>query len=310
MSTAPIYLWGSFAALVVLVLSADVGMARRYGRAAATSLRAAALFTGFVVALTLAFNGLIAWQLGREAGLQFLTGYIVEEALSIDNLFVFLLIFKFFHIPVHLQHRVLFWGIFGAFVLRGAFIAAGVALVAAFAWVFYLFGAFLLATGIKLWFADDGHSSPEASPIVRLYRRCIPSTSSLHGDSFTVVQDGRRLATPLLLVLVLVELSDIMFAVDSIPAIFAVTTDPFLVYTSNICAILGLRSLYFLLAGVLQRFVYLRYGLSLVLGFIGAKMLLHSLYPIGTATSLAVIFACLGATLLASLWAVPRKDSP
>jgi tellurite resistance protein TerC len=298
-------LWLTFAGLVSIVLGVDLGIVQR--RKQGSQVAQAGAFTLFVLAMTLAFNAFLAWKFGREVALQFFTGYLVEEALSVDNLFVFLVIFRGFAVPPALQPRVLFWGIFGALILRGLFIGAGVALINSFSWIFYVFGAFLLVTGAKLWRNDDSAAAaPDNNAFMRLYRRLIPSTEQLHGNRFFIKENGRRLATPLFLVLCVVEASDIVFAFDSIPAIFSVTTDVFLVYTSNICAILGLRSLYFVLATLMQRFVYLRQGLSAVLVFIGLKMLGQRLYHVGSGVSLLVIFTCLGAAILCSL----RHKSP
>jgi tellurite resistance protein TerC len=292
-------LWLVFAGLVSVVLGVDLGFVQRHKTG--TDLRRAGAFTLFVLTVTLAFNAFLAWKFGREVALQFFTGYLVEEALSVDNLFVFLVIFRSFAVPQALQARVLFWGIFGALVLRGLFITAGVALIHSFSWIFYIFGAFLLVTGAKLWRNNDDETAPANSALARLTRRLIPSTEQLHGNRFFIRQNGRWLATPLFLVLCVVEASDIVFAFDSIPAIFSVTTDVFLVYTSNICAILGLRSLYFVLATLMQRFVYLRQGLSAVLVFIGLKMLGQRVYHVGSGASLLVIFTCLSVAIVCSL---------
>jgi tellurite resistance protein TerC len=245
--------------------------------------------------------------MGKESGLEFLTGYLIEYALSVDNIFVFVLIFTYFKVPEKYQHRVLFWGIIGALVLRGVMIVAGSALVTRFAWTLYIFGAFLVFTGVKMAFQkDEDVYNPERDPILRLARRLVPVTDDYHGDKFFIRQPGktgrlRYAATPLFIVLLIVDTTDIIFATDSIPAIFAVTRDPFIVYTSNICAVLGLRALYFLLASVVDKFVYLKLGLSLVLVFIGGKMLLEHFVHLPIVASLGVVGAILAASIVASL---------
>ena len=245
--------------------------------------------------------------MGREAGLEFLTGYLIEKALSVDNIFIFVLIFSYFNVPPKYQHRVLFWGILGALVMRGAMIGAGAYLIAQFHWIIYIFGAFLVFTGIRMATQQEHAIDPKSNPVIRLVRRFIPVTNVYHGQKFftreAVAPDGamKRVATPLLLVLVLVETTDLVFAVDSIPAIFAITQDPFIVYTSNVFAILGLRSLYFLVAGVIHKFHYLKLGLSVVLVFVGAKMLLVDVYKIPIGISLGVIALILAVSVAASL---------
>src|SRR6185436_15961528 len=233
---------------------------------------------------------------------QFLTGYLIEKSLSVDNIFVIALLFGYFAVPAIHQHRVLFWGILGALVMRASFILAGAALLSAFHWILYVFGAFLIITGLKMALIRDTEIHPERNPVLRLVRRLVPVTPAYRGGHFFVREDGRRWATPLFLVLVLVETTDLVFAVDSIPAIFAVTADPFLVYTSNIFAILGLRSLYFVLAGVLQKFVYLKLGLSAILVFVGTKMTITDLFKISSFVSLVVVAVLLAVAIGASLW--------
>ena len=240
------------------------------------------------------------WR-GPEPALQYLTGYLIEKALSVDNLFVFALVFGLFAVPSQYQHRVLFWGVLGALIMRGAFIAAGAALLHNFHWVIYVFGAFLVYTGIKLARQKETAIAPERNPAVRLFRRFFPITDGYQGEHFFVRRAGRLLATPLLLVLIVVESTDLVFAVDSIPAIFAVTSDPFLVYTSNVFAILGLRSLYFLLAGALDKFYYLKAALAVILSFVGVKMLLTGVIEIPIVVSLAVIVALLVIAVIASV---------
>jgi tellurite resistance protein TerC len=245
---------------------------------------------------------------GRHVALTFLTGYVVEEALSADNIFVMVLIFEYFRVPKLCQHRVLFYGILGALVMRGLFIAVGAALIARFHWILYLFGAMLVVTGIRMGIKSDEEFDGEQNRIVRAARRLLPFSNDYHGKNFFVVEAGRKLATPLLLVLILVELTDLVFAIDSIPAIFGVTTDPFIVFTSNIFAVLGLRSLYFLLAAVVDRFHLLKYGLALILSFVGFKMLSERFIEIDIALSLSIILGVLALSITASLvW--PRREA-
>jgi TerC family integral membrane protein len=295
-------LWIAFNLFVLAMLALDLGVFNR--KAHAPSLKEAAIWSGVWIALALAFSaGLYIWQ-GPENGTQFLTGYLIEKSLSVDNIFVFGLIFSTFAVPAAYQHRVLFWGVFGALVMRGVFIALGAALLDAFHWVIYLFGAFLVYTGIRIARHKEQQLHPDKNPLVRLARRVVPITQEYAGPRFFVRRAGRSWATPLLLVLLLIESTDLVFALDSIPAIFAVSSDPFIVYTSNVFAILGLRSLYFVLAGVVRRFRYLSLGLAVVLVFVGVKMLLTDLYHIPSVLSLAVVAAILAAAIVASL---PRE---
>lgn len=286
--------------LVVLVLLAfDLGVFQR--RPHAISFREAASWYAFWVALSIAFNvGVYFWR-GPQPALEFLTGYVLEVSLSMDNVFVFAVIFAFMGVQAEFQHRVLFWGIVGALVMRGAFIFAGVALVAKFQWILYLFGVFLVLTGAKLLREKPSAFHPERNPVLRVARRLFPVTSDYEGAAFFVIQNGRRMATPLLLVLLLVESTDVLFATDSIPAIFAVTLDPFVIFTSNVFAILGLRSLYFILSSGIRRFRYLRPGLALVLMFVGVKMLIAHLYKIPMVLSLGIICCILLIAIAASL---------
>ncbi|MGQ9482905.1 TerC family protein [Chloroflexus sp.] len=304
-----LWAWIGFHAIVFLVLALDLGVFHR--RSHKVSIREAGLWTLVWITLSLVFNGIIWLWRGPEDGLNFLTGYLVEYSLSVDNIFVFVLLFSYFRVPAQYQHRVLFWGILGALIMRGTMILVGSALVEQFEWILYLFGAFLLVTGVRLIFQDD---EPEVDPqrnlLVRLARRLLPITPDMRGDRFFVREADRFSATPLFLVLLIVESTDLLFAVDSIPAIFGITHDPFIVYTSNICAILGLRSLYFLLAGVMESFYYLRFGLAIILSFIGVKMLTplvtgwflggHGVH-IPTTISLGVIVVTLLASVVASL---------
>lgn len=307
-----IWWWVGFNALVLVLLAIDLGVFNR--KAHAVSVRQALVFSAIWVSLAIAFGIGIGQVMGRQAMLEFFAGYLVEEALSVDNLFVFILIFGYFKIAPELQHRVLFWGILGALLMRGAMIAGGAALITNFHWIIYVFGAFLVITGIRMAFGGDTNIDPEHNPVIRFVRRFVPITPEFHGDRFFVraaLTPGgpvRRVATPLLLVLILVETTDVVFAVDSIPAIFGVTRDPFLVYTSNVFAILGLRSLYFVLAGVIGTFHLLRYGLSIVLAFVGGKMLVSDIYPISIGWSLGVVATVLiGSVLLSLVFKPPMK---
>ncbi len=302
--------WIGFNVVVLAILALDLGVLHK--RSEKVTLKEAATWSAIWVALSLCFAFAVYRTMGEESGLEFLTGYLIEYALSVDNIFVFVLIFSYFSVPEKYQHRVLFWGIIGALVLRGVMIVAGSALVTRFAWTLYLFGAFLVVTGIRMALQKDETAyNPERDPVLRLARRLLPVTSDYRGDSFFVREPDstgklRIAATPLFIVLLIVDTTDIVFATDSIPAIFAVTRDPFIVYTSNICAVLGLRALYFLLASVVDKFVYLKLGLSVVLIFIGAKMLLEPVVHIPIVGSLGVVGAVLAASILASLrWPRP-----
>jgi tellurite resistance protein TerC len=292
-------LWGGFIVLVLALLALDLGVFHR--KAHAVGLKEAGAWSAVWVGLALAFNAGVYYWFGPERALEFATGYLIEKALAVDNIFVFVVIFSTFSIPALYQHRVLFWGVLGALVMRAAFILAGGAFLQRFHWAIYVFGGLLAATGVKLLMQRNQELHPEKNPLVRLFRRILPVSSEFHGDRFLILKNGRRFATPLLLALVAVEVTDLIFAVDSIPAIFAVTQDPFLVFTSNIFAILGLRSLYFLLAGVITKFVYLKVGLSFVLIFVGLKMLLMDVYKIPIGASLGAIAAILGLSIAASL---------
>lgn len=293
-------LWIGFTLFVLGMLAIDLGVFHR--KTHAVSMREAIVWSVVWIGLALCFNAGVYFWFGSERALEFLTGYLIEKALSVDNLFVFLVLFSYFAVPAQLQHRVLFWGIVGALVMRAAFIMAGSALIQQFHWIIYIFGAFLVFTGIKLLAARDGANiHPERNPVLKLFRKVMPAVPEYHGSRFSVKVAGRRYATPLLMVLLVIEATDIVFAVDSIPAIFAVTTDPFIVFTSNIFAILGLRALYFLLAGMIGKFRYLKYGLGMVLVFVGIKMLLAGFVPIPIAVSLGVIAGLLGISVTASL---------
>ena len=300
-------LWGGFIAFVLAMLTIDLGVFHK--NAHEVSLREAGIWSAVWVALAVAFNaGVYAW-FGAERALEFTAGYLIEKALAVDNIFVFVVIFSTFAVPALHQHRVLFWGVLGALIMRAGFILAGGALLQRFHWAIYVFGALLAITGVRLLVQRDQEIHPENNPLVRWFKELLPMTPEFHGGKFTVVEQGRRYGTPLLLALVAVEFTDLIFAVDSIPAIFAVTSDPFIVFTSNIFAILGLRSLYFLLAGVITKFVYLKVGLSFVLIFVGAKMLLMDVYKVPIVFSLGVIAGILVMSIVVSLLRPPRPGS-
>jgi tellurite resistance protein TerC len=308
MPTERIFLWIIFNILVLGMLAIDLGVFHR--KAHAVTTREATTWCLVWVTLAMIFNAGIYLWMGSERALEFLTGYLIEYSLSVDNIFVFILIFAYFAVPASYQHRVLFWGILGALIMRGAFIGTGSLLLQHFHWVIYVFGAFLVFTGIKMLVQEETTVNPEDNRIIKLLRRMLPLSQNYQGQRFFVRQDRRWAATPLFVVLVVVESTDLIFAVDSVPAIFAVSRDPFILYTSNVFAILGLRSLYFLLAGVVELFVYLRYGLGLVLGFVGIKMILSDIYKIPIGISLAVVAGILALSVIASLCASPaRPDS-
>ena len=294
------HLWVIFGVFVLGMLALDLGVFNR--KAHEIRFREAAIWTTVWVSLAMIFNAWIYFEFGSQKALEFLTGYVLEEALSVDNIFVFVILLASFAVPKMYQHRVLFWGVLGAIIMRAIFIGLGAALVSRFHWIMYVFGAILIFTGIKLLMSgDDDDPHPERNPIYKLARRMMPAVPEYHGSAFTIVKNGRRYATPLLLVLIAIEATDVVFAVDSIPAIFAITTDPFIVYTSNIFAILGLRAMYFLLVGVIDKFHYLKIGLALVLLFVGVKMVIAEWYKLHIAVSLGVIAALLLASVVASL---------
>jgi tellurite resistance protein TerC len=291
--------WIGFAVFVVVMLALDLGVFHR--KAHVITTREALAWTGVWVSLAMIFAAGMFVLAGPQPALEFLTGYVIEEALSVDNIFVFIVIFSAFRVPPAFQHRVLFWGVLGALVLRFVFIVAGAALLERFHFLFYVFGAFLAFTGVKLLLQRDEEVDPQKNVLLRLFRRLVPTVSDYRGQAFIVVENGKRYATPLLAVLVAIEGTDVVFAADSIPAIFAVTTDPFIVFTSNMFAIFGLRSLYFALAGIMDLFRYLKIGLALVLIFIGAKMLLSGVFHVPILVSLGVIVLLLGGSVVASL---------
>jgi tellurite resistance protein TerC len=299
------WLWTAFTAFVLGVLALDLGVFHR--KAHVVKAKEAATWTVVWMSLATAFGVGVYFLMGKQPALEFLAGYLVEQALSVDNLFVFILLFSYFRVPEVLQHRVLFWGIIGALVMRAAMIAAGAVLLDRFHWVIYVFGAFLVVTALRMAFKGDDDIDPSHNPVLRLVRRLVPVTHEYRKQHFFVRESPgpgeavRLMATPLFVVLVLVETTDLVFAVDSIPAIFGVTRDPFIVYTSNVFAILGLRSLFFLLAGVITKFHYLKYGLAAVLAFVGIKMLISGVFEVPIVWSLAAIVGLLGISVVASM---------
>ncbi len=310
---APIWLWVFFVASVIVALFVDFVVLKKQG-AHAVGVKEALNWSVVWVLLSFAFNGLFWWAvfqdhgaaLANEKSMEFLTGYLIEKSLAVDNIFVFLMIFTYFAVPPEFQKRVLMIGIIGAIVLRTAMILVGAWLIHQFHWVLYLFGAFLILTGVKMWWAAGQEPDLESNPALKLLRRILPVSRRFDGEKFFTVDSGRRIATPLLLVIALVGITDVIFAVDSIPAIFAITTDPFIVLTSNVFAILGLRAMYFLLAAVAAKFHLLSYGLAVILVFIGTKMVLIDVYKIPVAASLAVVVAILAITMLLSVKTAPR----
>jgi tellurite resistance protein TerC len=301
------WLWAGFLALILFFLALDLGVFHK--RDQVVGAREALGWVGIWFLVTLAFDAFVWWRFGGPKALDFFTGYLIELSLSVDNLFVFVVVFATMRISPALQHRVLYWGILSALALRAGMILGGSALLIRFHWLIYVFGAFLVLTGFRLFFHEAKEHHPEKSWAFRALRRVIPSTSRVEGHRFFVLEGGKRLATPLFLALVLIELSDVVFALDSVPAIFGVTLDPFIVFTSNIFAILGLRSLYFAVASLLGRFEYLHFGLSLVLVFIGVKMSISSWVPIHSLASLVVVVSLLGGAVLYSLWRTRREFS-
>jgi len=297
--TTSVILWGGFAVLITAMLILDLGVFNR--KSHEVSFREALTWTLVWVGLALSFNMGILHFLGTTKALEFLTGYLIEESLSVDNLFVFIMIFSYFQVPRAYQPKILKWGIIGALVMRAIFIFIGIELFDRFHWMIYLFGGLLIVTGIKMAFGGEEKIDPEKNLLVRLARKFLPVTKKLYGDRFFIRRRGILAATPLFLTLLVVESSDVIFAIDSIPAILAVTRDPFIVYTSNIFAIMGLRSLFYLLSSVMEMFTHLKLGVSIILAFIGLKMLLSSVYPIPIYFSLGVIVGVLAITIITSV---------
>lgn len=308
-AVVPLWGWVGFFAFVIAMLLVDLLVFHR--KAHRVGLREAGAWSAVWVGLAGCFGAVVALWLGPDKAVEFATAYLIEWSLSVDNLFVFLVIFSYFAVAPEYRHRVLFWGILGAILMRGAFIAGGLALLKFFHWIIYVFGAFLILTGIKLAAREEGEVQPERNPVLRLARRYLPVSAAYEREAFFVVRQGRLLATPLFLVLIAVESTDVVFAVDSVPAVLAISRDPFIVYTSNIFAILGLRALFFLLAGVLEYFCYLRYGLAAVLVFVGAKMVVSDFYKVPSPVSLGVVAGLLATSMLVSYLAVRgRRPAP
>ena len=311
---APDWLWAFFVGSVLVALFIDFVVLKKQG-AHEVSVKEALKWSVVWVVLSFAFNGLFWWAVAQDHGsavantkaMEFLTGYLIEKSLAVDNIFVFLMIFTYFAVPQAFQKRVLMIGIIGAIVLRTVMILVGSYLIAQFHWLLYVFGAFLVITGIKMWWAAGQEADLESNPALKLLRRVIPVSKDFDGEKFFTAQNGKRIATPLLLVVLLVGVIDVIFAVDSIPAIFAITTDPFIVLTSNVFAVLGLRAMFFLLAGMADRFHLLPYGLALVLGFIGIKMMIIDLFKIPTPVSLGVVAVIIAATVVLSLKYPPKE---
>jgi tellurite resistance protein TerC len=294
-----IYVWFGFLLFIIAVLAIDLGLFHR--KSHEVKIREALVWSAVWIALALIFNYLIYIYMGKVKALEFLTGYVIEKSLSVDNLFVFIMLFSFFNVEAQYQHKILFWGILGALILRAIFIFAGVALINNFHWIIYVFGAFLLFTGFKMLINKEGNVNPSKNFIVKLFKMFMPVTPVIHGNKFFVRIDKKLYATPLFIVLIVVEFTDLIFAVDSIPAILAISNDSFIIFTSNVFAILGLRALYFALSGITKYFYYLKYGLSAILVFVGAKMCISSFYKIPIVFSLMVILGILILSVLASL---------
>ncbi len=304
--SSQVWMWVAFNVFVLVLLAVDLGVVHR--RAHEVTLREALVWSAIWITLALLFAlGVYAWY-GPQPALEFLTGYLIEKSLSVDNIFVFVLIFSYFKVPARYQHTVLFWGILGALVMRAIFIFAGIALLQRLHWLIYVFGALLILTGIKMATEKDKEIHPDKNPVLKLFRRLVAVTEDYHADRFFIKQAGYYAATPLFIVLLVVETTDVIFAVDSIPAILGITMDPFLVYTSNIFAILGLRALYFALAGVMQLFHYLHYGLSAILVFVGAKMLLADVYKLPVGVALGGIAGILLIAVIASVIRPHQRD--
>ncbi len=293
------FVWAGFLLFVLLMLALDLGVFHR--KSHEVKIREALIWSAVWISLALLFNVGVYFLMGKEKAIEFLTGYVIEKSLSVDNLFVFIMVFSYFNVDTKYQHKVLFWGILGALVMRAIFIFAGVALIQQFHWIIYIFGAFLIFTGIKMLAQKDEKIEPEKNPLVRLFKRFFPVTDTMHGDRFFVKINAKTVATPLFIVLLIIEFTDLIFAVDSIPAILAISTDTFIIFTSNVFAILGLRALYFALAGIAKLFYYLKYSLSAILVFVGVKMVIAGFFKIPVMYSLLVIVSILTLSILASV---------
>jgi len=296
--------WIGFNLFVLFMLALDLGVFHR--KSHAVSVKEALIWTGVWITMALFFNLLIYYQFGEEKAVEFFTGYLIEKSLSVDNIFVIILIFSYFQVSAEYQHKVLFWGILGALVMRGIFIFSGIELIHRFHWLVYIFGGFLIFTGVKMLVSDDSKIEPEKNPLIKFARRLFSVTKNFEGSSFFVLREGKIWATPLFLVVILIETTDLIFAVDSIPAILAISEDSFIVYTSNVFAILGLRSLYFALSGIEKYFHYLKFGLSAILVFVGVKMCIVDLYKIPVEVSLIIIVFVLAIAMLSSV-VFPKK---
>jgi tellurite resistance protein TerC len=301
-------LWGSFTLFVLGMLALDLGVFHR--KSHVVSIKEALTWTAVWITLSMLFNLFVYYYFDKEKALEFFTAYLVEKSLSIDNIFVIIMIFSYFNVPSAYQHKVLFWGILGALVMRVIFIFAGIELIHKFHWLIYIFGGFLVVTGLKMVFSDDKPMDPEKNPLVKLVRKIFPVTDSFEGDNFFVKRGAKLWATPLFLVVVLIEGTDLIFAVDSIPAIISISDDTFIVYTSNVFAILGLRSLYFALAGIEKYFTYLKYGLAAILVFVGVKMCIVDFYKVPVEISLIVIAFLLAISMIASVVVKGKSDTP
>jgi tellurite resistance protein TerC len=297
--TNQIFLWVGFNIFVLLLLALDLGVFHRGAKV--IKLKESLVWSTVWIVVALLFNAVIYFWRGTDVALQFLTGYLIERSLSVDNLFVFLLIFNYFRVPSAYQYKVLFWGILGALIMRAIFIAAGVTLINMFHWMIYVFGAFLVIIAVKIAFEKEIEIHPENNPILIIFRKLMPVTNTYADDKFFIKKAGKTFATPLFIVLLVIETTDVIFAVDSIPAILAITTDPFIVYTSNVFAILGLRALYFALAGIMELFHYLNFGLAIILAFVGVKMLISNFYDIPITIALGVVVLTLAVSILASI---------
>ena len=302
---ADFYLWTGFIVFVFIMLALDLGVFHR--KSHEVKIREALIWSAVWISLALIFNYGIFIFMGREKAIEFLTGYVIEKSLSIDNLFVFIMVFTYFNVDTKYQHKILFWGILGALIMRAIFIFAGVALISMFHWIIYVFGGFLIFTGIKMLFHKDEKLDPNKNPLVIIFKKFFPVTEEMHGSRFFVKINARTVATPLFIVLLVIEFTDLIFAVDSIPAILAISNDTFIIFTSNVFAILGLRALYFALAGITKYFYYLKYGLSAILVFVGIKMIMAEFYKIPIVYSLLSILGILLISILFSI-VFPKKD--
>ena len=301
------YLWIGFNIFVLIMLALDLGVFHR--KSHEVNIKEALIWSFVWISLALIFNYGVYLYMGKVKALEFFTGYVLEKSLSVDNIFVFILVFSFFKVPPSYQHKVLFWGILGALVMRVILIFSGVALLTKFHWLIYIFGAFLIFTGVKLLMQKDSHVEPDKNILVRLFKKFYPVTNEYHGDKFFVKINAKKYATPMFVVLLVIEFTDLVFAVDSIPAILAITNDTFIVYTSNVFAILGLRSLYFALAGVMNYFRFLKIGLSIILVFVGVKMMIVDFYKFPISISLGIIVSILAISVIASLIIKQKPES-